>query len=137
MFSKIKRALSLVLKEKDPLFAFRAFRIGDSLDEKCSLLVVEPDIAVDGLRQPHSYPLAAGHVREGIDDLLRKRLEEHRAGTRAARDDSIHRLCPCPPILLLALRPVVNEQMQGAELIPCILFVFPESGLRFVSRKHR
>src|ERR1019366_4638484 len=40
-------------------------------------------------------------------------------------------------VLLLALRPVVNEQMQGAELIPCILFVFPESRLRLVSRKHR
>src|ERR1700691_4503005 len=130
-------ALPLVLEEKDSLFAFRAFRIGDSFDEECSPLIVKPRIAIDGLRHSNPNPLAASHLREGIDHLLRKRLEEDRAGTCAASNDSIHRLRPRPPVLLLALRPVVNEQMQGAELIPCILLMFPESCLRPVTRKHR
>src|ERR1035438_8487998 len=130
-------ALPLVLKEKDSLFAFRVFGIGDSFDEECSPLIVKPGIAVDGLRHSNPNPLSASHLREGIDYLLRERLEEDRAGTCAASDNCIHRLRPRPPVLLLALCPVVNEQMQGAELIPCILLVFPESCLRLVSRKHR
>ena len=76
-----QRALSLVLEEKDSLLAIRAFWICFPLDEKCSLLVVEPSVAVDGLRQPHAYPLAAGDLCEGVDHLLRERLEEDCAGT--------------------------------------------------------
>jgi hypothetical protein len=47
-----QRALSLVLEEKDPLLAIRAFRIRSPLDEKSSLLVVEPSVAVH-LHQSH------------------------------------------------------------------------------------
>src|ERR1019366_2526777 len=89
-------ALPLVLKEKDPLLAFRAFRIGDSFDEECSPLIVKPGIAVDGLRHSNPNPLSASHLREGIDHLLRERLEDDRAGTCAAGDDCIHRLRPRP-----------------------------------------
>src|ERR1700693_6362174 len=68
-------ALPLVLKEKDPLLAFRAFRIGDSCDEKSPPLIVKPRIAVDGLRHSNPNPLAASHLRKGINHLLRERLE--------------------------------------------------------------
>ena len=95
----------------------KTHRIGDSFDEECPPLIVKPRIAVDGLWHSNPNPLAASHLREGIDHLLRKRLEENCAGTCAAGDDCIHRLRPRPPVLLLALRPVVNEQMQGTELI--------------------
>src|SRR5580698_1796673 len=76
-----QRALSLVLEEKDPLLAIRAFWICPPLDEKCPLLVVEPSVAVHRLRQPHAYPVAACDLCEGVDHFLRKRLEEDCAGT--------------------------------------------------------
>src|SRR5215469_6258460 len=131
-----KRAFSRVLEEKYPLLTFRALRIRHPLDQKCPLLIIEPDVAVHGLGKSHSYARTTGDLRKGIDHLLRKRLEENGAGTCATGDDGIHRLCPCPTILLLALRPVVDEQVQRAELIPCILFVLPQSRLRLVSCKH-
>jgi hypothetical protein len=38
------------LEEKNPLHAFRSIEIGDPLDEKRALLIVKPDVPVDGLR---------------------------------------------------------------------------------------
>src|SRR5580693_10274797 len=70
-----QRALSLVLEEKDLLFAIRAFRILDLFDKPGALLAVEPDIAADGFRKAHSDPLAASYLGKGVDDFLWERLE--------------------------------------------------------------
>src|SRR6266567_2878573 len=129
--------LSPILKEKDPLLALRALWIREPFDEECPPLVIEPDIAVDGLRHPHPDSQAASSSRKSVDHFLRERLEEHRPRARTGSHDRVHRLCPRPPVLLLALDPVVNEQMQGAELIPCLLLVLPEGCLRLVARQHR
>jgi hypothetical protein len=47
---KCQVPLPLVLKEEYPLYAFRSIGIGDPLDEKRALLIVKPDVPVDGLR---------------------------------------------------------------------------------------
>jgi hypothetical protein len=47
---KCQVPLPLVLEEEYPLYAFRSVGIGDPLDEKRALLIVEPDVPVDGFR---------------------------------------------------------------------------------------
>src|SRR3954453_9160930 len=127
-------ALPPILKKENPLLAFRALWIDDPLNEECPLFVFKPDKPVDRLWKPDANPLAAGHVCEGIDHLLGERLEQQSSRPLAACDDGTHRLCPSAPVFLLTLCPVMHEQMQGTELIPRILLVFPKGSLRLVAR---
>src|SRR5579859_1076189 len=101
--------LSLVLEEKDLLLTFWAFGIDHALDEPSSLLAVKPNMSVDGLRKTYTNLLAAGYLRKGIDNLLRERLKEDRPRACATGDDGIHRLCPCPTVFFLALRPIMHK----------------------------
>src|SRR5262249_55582764 len=131
---KNELALPLILKKENPFLAFRSFWVGDLLNEECPLFVFKPDKPVDRLWIPDANPLAAGHLCEGIDHLLGESLEQQSSRPLTACHHSTHRLCPSAPVFLLALCPVMHEEMQGTELIPRILFVFPECALRLVAR---
>ncbi len=128
--------LPFVLEEEDPLFSVWPIRVFDPFNEKCSLLIVEPDVAVDHLWQANRSVFASSLLSKDIDDLLGKGLEEHGSRSASVRDDDVYRLRPCTPVVLLSLRPVVHEQVQATELLLGILFKLPERSLRFIPRKY-
>jgi hypothetical protein len=104
-------SLPFVLEKEDPLLSVLSLRVLDPLNEKCALLIVEPDVAVDHLWQADWSTLAPGLLGEDIDNFLRKSLEERCSRSASVRDDGVHRLRPSTAVVLLSLRSVVHEQV--------------------------
>src|ERR1700722_12058708 len=107
-----QRPFPFVLKKKGTLFSIFSVRICDPLHEKCSQLIVKANEPVDSLWSTHWNAGCVSLFGKGVNNFLRKGLKEGSARTTAAGDDSAHRLRPCLPVVLFALRPIVHEQGQ-------------------------
>src|SRR5216684_9233000 len=105
------------LKKEDLALVSAPVAVGELFNEKDAAFLVKLDFTVHEIGHEDLHGLAAGLLRNLVDDFLWEGMKQQRAVSFPRTDDCVQGLAPAAPILLLSISPRSNDRPQGLKFL--------------------
>ena len=80
-------------------------------------MLVKLDFPIDKIGNGDLNRIAAGLLRNLVDDFLGKGMKQQRPVAFARTDNRVQGLAPTTPVLVLSISPSLNDRPQGLKLL--------------------
>src|SRR5216684_7099307 len=111
------------LKKEDLALVSAPVAVGELFNEKDAAFLVKLDFTVHEIGHEDLHGLAAGLLRNLVDDFLWEGMKQQRAVSFPRTDDCVQGLAPATPVLLLSISPSSNDRPQGLKFLAGPLLV--------------